>query len=116
MSAAYGGLCGGLLVLCQGGVNSQQFPLGFAITLLAIMVLGGIGTLSGAVIAGIIYAFSGTFVNQVNSWTGVNPTSRLGTNMQAILYGVVLILTMMLAPRGIAGLGSRVRGLIHRTK
>jgi len=41
--------------------------------------------------------------------TGINPTSNLGANMQGIIFGVLLILTMLFAPHGIAGLGRRLR-------
>jgi len=68
------------------------------------MVLGGIGTLSGAVIGGIIYAFSENLVAHVNSLTGVNPVSNVGANMQGMIFSVLLILTMLFAPRGIVSL------------
>ena len=77
------------------------------------MVLGGIGTLSGAVLGGIIYSFSPSLVAHVNSLTGVNPTSNLGSNMQGIIFGALLILTMLFAPRGLTGLGQRLRSFIQ---
>jgi len=73
--------------------------------------LWGIGTLSGAVIGGIIYAFSANLVDHINALTGVNPTSNLGANMQGIIFGALLILTMIFAPRGIAGMGAAVQRL-----
>jgi ABC-type branched-subunit amino acid transport system permease subunit len=75
------------------------------------MVLGGIGTLSGAVIGGIIYSFSSNLVDHINALTGVNPDSNLGANMQGIIFGALLILTMLFAPRGIAGLWGPLRRL-----
>jgi branched-chain amino acid transport system permease protein len=103
VSAAFGGLCGGLLAIVNNQANANYFPLTFSITLLTVMVLGGIGTLSGAVIAGIIYAFEGNLTNVINGWTHVSATSNLGNNMQGIISSVLLILTMLLAPRGIVG-------------
>ena len=77
------------------------------------MVLGGIGTLSGAVIGGIIYSFSANLVAHVNSLTGVNPTSNLGANMQGIIFGALLILTMLFAPRGIVSLKNPVQRIFR---
>jgi branched-chain amino acid transport system permease protein len=111
ISAAFGGLCGGLLCIVNLGVNPNYFPLTFSITLLTVMVLGGIGTLSGAVIAGVIYAFEGNLTNTINSWTHISPTSNLGLNMQGIISSVVLILTMLLAPRGIVGAVSTLKAM-----
>ena len=78
-------------VLAARGIRAaRDIPLTLSITLLTLMVVGGIGTLSGAVIGGIIYSFSANLVAHVNSLTGVNPTSNLGANMQGIIFGALL--------------------------
>jgi ABC-type branched-subunit amino acid transport system permease subunit len=41
----------------------------------------------------------------------VNPDSNLGANMQGIIFGALLILTMLFAPSGIAGLWGPIRRL-----
>ena len=96
-------------------MSPETFPLTLSITLLTLMVLGGIGTLSGAVIGGIIYAFSDNLIAHLNSLTGVNPTSNLGANMQGIIFGGLLILTMLFAPRGLVSAANPVRR-IFRTR
>jgi branched-chain amino acid transport system permease protein len=113
VAAAFAGLGGSLFAIINATVRPESFPLTLSITLLTLMVLGGIGTLSGAVIGGIIYSFSANLVSHVNSLTGVNPTSNLGSNMQGIIFGVLLILTMLFAPRGIAGVVQRIRSFVH---
>jgi len=109
IAAAFAGLGGSLFVIINATVTPNTFPLTLSITLLTLMVLGGIGTLSGAVIGGIVYSFSADLIAHVNSLTGVNPTSNLGANMQGIIFGGLLILTMLFAPRGLSGLGGSVR-------
>ncbi len=113
VAASYAGLGGALFSLINATVRPETFPLTLSITLLTLMVLGGIGTLSGAVIGGIVYSFSTNLVSDINSLTGVNPASNLGANMQGIIFGVLLILTMLFAPRGIAGLGIKAMNLRH---
>lgn len=103
VSAAYGGLCGGLLTIFNLGANTNYFPFSLSIVILTLMVLGGIGTISGALIGGLIYAFSASVINTINSWTGIDPTSNLGVNMNGIIFGLLLILGMLLAPAGAAG-------------
>lgn len=111
IAAAFAGLGGSLFAIINATVTPNTFPLTLSITLLTLMVLGGIGSLSGAVIGGIIYSFSSDLIAHVNSVTGVNPTSNLGANMQGIIFGTLLILTMIFAPRGIAGLAGPFRRL-----
>lgn len=113
VAAAFAGLGGALFSLINATVRPETFPLTLSITLLTLMVLGGIGTLSGAVIGGIVYSFSSNLVSHINSLTGVNPASNLGANMQGIIFGVLLILTMLFAPRGIAGLGAKLVNIRH---
>lgn len=113
IAASFAGLGGALFSLINATVRPETFPLTLSITLLTLMVLGGIGTLSGAVIGGIVYSFSSNLVSHINSLTGVNPASNLGANMQGIIFGALLILTMLFAPRGIAGLGIKLVNLRH---
>ena len=114
ISAAYSGLAGGLFILINQSINAQSFPLGFSITLLTVMVIGGIGTLSGAVIAGLIFAFSGIVVGHINSILGISTSSGWYYNMQPILFGLILIVTMITAPRGLVGLASKIRHQLPR--
>ncbi|HEY5265704.1 MAG TPA: branched-chain amino acid ABC transporter permease [Acidimicrobiales bacterium] len=113
VSAAFAGLGGALYSLLEASVRPETFPITLSITLLTLMVLGGIGTLSGAVIGGIIYSFSANLVSHVNALTGVNPTSNLGANMQGIIFGVLLILTMLFAPRGLVSLATPMKRLFR---
>ena len=113
IAAAYAGLGGALYCLLQASVVPETFPLTLSITLLTFMVLGGIGTLSGAVIGGIIYSFSADLVAHVNSLTGVNPTSNLGANMQGIIFGALLILTMLFVPRGLVSVKNPAQRLFR---
>lgn len=112
VAAAFAGLGGALYSLLEASVRPETFPLTLSITLLTLMVLGGIGTLSGAVLGGIIFSFSDNLVAHVNSLTGVNPTSNLGANMQGIIFGVLLIATMIFAPRGIVSVKNPLARLV----
>lgn len=116
IAAAYAGLGGALYSLLEASVRPETFPLTLSITLLTLMVLGGIGTLSGAVIGGIIYSFSPDLVSWVNSLTGVNPTSNLGANMQGIIFGLLLIVTMLFVPRGLVSITVPLRKLARQRK
>jgi branched-chain amino acid transport system permease protein len=114
VSAAYAGLGGSMLALLSGSVTPQTYSLSFSILLLTLMVLGGMGTLSGAVIGGLIYSYSNNLVSLVNNITGISATSPLGANLKGIVFGILLILCMLLSPRGIVGFAGVFRNLKKR--
>jgi len=43
----------------------------------------------------------------------VNPTSNLGANMQGIIFGLLLILTMLFVPRGLVSITTPARKLVR---
>jgi branched-chain amino acid transport system permease protein len=115
VSAAYAGLGGGLATIVDGSAQPTQYGLGLSITILSLLVIGGIGTLSGALIGGLIFAYSSTWIDWIESKTGISQTSNFGANLKGIIFGLALILIMMLAPLGIAGaIKSLATRLLHR--
>jgi branched-chain amino acid transport system permease protein len=112
LTAALSGFAGALLVLFVGTAspNTFEFSFSFSITLLTLVVLGGIGTLSGSIIAALLGVYSLQLTTWLTNHIGLGPTSwvseklpNLAPNMQSILFGVLLIITMIFAPRGIVG-------------
>lgn len=116
ISAAFSGLGGSLYVLLTGTAapNSQAFSFTFSITLLTLMVLGGIGTLQGAIYGGLLGVYSTNITNWISNRVGVNPYSNFGLNFQNILFGALLIVTMLVAPAGLAGIPRVLRGLMKK--
>lgn len=101
VSAGCAGLAGAFLGLSTGIVNTGEFALTLSIYLLAGMVLGGAGTLMGAWWGGVVLVF-------LPQWsTGLSKDFSLGSsasaNLAVVIYGLVLIVVMMLAPGGIQG-------------
>ena len=113
ISAAFAGLAGSLLALVQSSVLPQTFGVALSIELLSLLVLGGLGTLGGAMIAGLIAAYSDSIVSRINSWTGIDPVSNLGGSLKGIIFGLILVATMLLAPSGLAGLGHRISRFVR---
>jgi branched-chain amino acid transport system permease protein len=103
VSAAYAGLGGALYTLVIGSASGSTYTLGLSITILSLLVIGGIGTLSGALIGGIIFAYSTNWINWLVSKTGIAPSGNLAANLPNIIFGGLLVVTMLAAPFGIAG-------------
>ncbi len=113
VSAGCAGLAGAFLALSTGVVNTGEFPLSLSIGILAGMVLGGAGSLMGVWWGAIALVY-------LPQWsTSFSKTFNLGSSVSAyfaiIVYGVVLIVVMLLAPSGIQG-GLRRVGLVIRNR
>jgi len=113
VSSAYAALGGALLTLIDNSVSPQTYSFALSVTILSLIVIGGIGTISGAVIGGIIYAFSTNVISWITTQTGLNPQGNFASQLNGIIFGGLLILTMLFAPFGIAG---AARLLWHRVR
>jgi branched-chain amino acid transport system permease protein len=117
VSSACAGLGGALLALSTGTVNPLGFPLSLSIALLAGMVVGGLGSLTGAIWGAILIVYlpqwSTSFSNTLGLSKGVSSNLAFG------IYGLALVVTMLVAPGGIQGglrwLAKSVRALRARS-
>jgi len=102
VSAGCAGLAGALLALSAGGVNSAEFPLSISIYLLAGMVIGGTGSLMGVWWGAILIVYLPTsWAPSLASHFHVN--SQVSANLAVIIFGLVLVVGMLVAPGGIQG-------------
>jgi branched-chain amino acid transport system permease protein len=91
ISATYTGIAGALGAIALQYVAPDSFSFLLSITLLVGVVVGGIGSLSGAVYGGLFIQFMPNLADQISKaapWA---------------IYGLALILCMYVAPNGIAG-------------
>ncbi|MHB8378874.1 MAG: branched-chain amino acid ABC transporter permease [Acidimicrobiales bacterium] len=103
VSSAYAALGGALWTLINNSVQPPSFSLALSITILSLVVIGGIGTISGALIGGVIYAYSNSVISWFTQRAGINPQGNLASQLPGIVFGGLLIVTMLFAPLGIAG-------------
>jgi branched-chain amino acid transport system permease protein len=109
VSAFFCGVAGGLFAIGITYVNPDTFPIDLSILLLVGVVVGGAGSLSGMV-------FGGLFVEFISiSWgpgildliSGVHHINTRAPGSGLVVYGVVLLLVLFVAPSGAAGLARR---------
>ena len=102
VSAACAGLGGVLLAAVNGTVSPGLFSLGLSIQLLTAAVLGGLGTLGGAIWGAALLYLAPIYLQDVaTSHNIASPTTS--QFIPIIGYGVVLIAVMLAFPRGIQG-------------
>ncbi len=104
LSAASAGLGGGLLGLVLQGANPHSFGLVLSLTVLAAVVIGGLGSLRGAIWGSIVVVFLNRFLSEL----------EVNDNAPAAAFGLLLIVVMLAVPGGIQGLVARLGGLLPR--
>jgi branched-chain amino acid transport system permease protein len=85
---------GGLLVACKSGVAVAEVGLTFGLKALAVMAIGGMGDLRGAVVASIVVGVA----EGLTYWAGLG---RLGE----ITVWVLMIVILLFRPSGLLGRG-----------
>jgi len=101
LSGACAGLAGSLMAYTSSLAAPGSFPLTLSLTLLAAIVIGGIGTLPGAAWGALVIVF-------VPDWMGtlhdvLKLPSAIRDQLPLALFGAVFILAMLAFPHGIQG-------------
>jgi branched-chain amino acid transport system permease protein len=101
MGALFGGLAGAFFGARQGFVNPVSFDFMESATILAIVVLGGMGSLVGTAIAAVVI-IGGTELLRELDWLklifggGFDPTQY-----RMLIFGFAMVMMMVWRPRGL---------------
>jgi len=113
VSSMYAGLAGVLYALSIGSVAPESFALDLSVLYLAMIVLGGLGSVGGAALGAIfVTSLPLVFQQYADSLPLVSDVGEGGVNAgQAarILFGLAIILVVVFEPAGLAGLSRRFR-------
>jgi branched-chain amino acid transport system permease protein len=102
VSAACAGLAGGLLVVVTSLAAPGAFPLALSVALLTGVILGGLGSLAGAVWGAAALVLVPNWADDASKALSLPPNVQ--ANLALAVYGAVLIGVMLAAPRGLQGL------------
>jgi branched-chain amino acid transport system permease protein len=103
MGAAFGGIAGAFLGAYTSLIDANQFQFGFSIFVLAMVIVGGLGSVWGVVVgalllANINYYLIPDVLNHVPSKVGLSfDLSELNVS----IFGFLLVLVMVLRPQGL---------------
>jgi branched-chain amino acid transport system permease protein len=101
VSATCAGMAGALLAIVTELVAPGAFTITLSIALLTAAVIGGLGTLPGAVWGSLVIVLLPTYATDVATSHGLS--TAVASNIPIAAYGVVLILVMLIFPQGIQG-------------
>lgn len=95
ISAAYAGLAGGLYAQFLSYISPETFAFSQTLFVLTMTLVGGIGTLSGPILGAVVL-------------TALQESLRAIEKFQLVVFGAMVLLTVLFLPTGLAGLGARL--------
>jgi branched-chain amino acid transport system permease protein len=114
VSSFYAGIAGALLTAFVGFFEPTQFNLALSILYIAMILIGGVATISGSILGALFIMLLPRLVQEVPNLLGfisARPTGGFLTvfQLESIIYGSLLIGFILLEPRGLYGLWVRIR-------
>jgi branched-chain amino acid transport system permease protein len=120
IGAFFGGIAGAFIASFNSGAFPTQFDFNISVFLLCMVILGGMGSLWGVVVAGTILAwlnFDG--LGNIGSWLNSNifPAShQIDVPKYSFgIYGVIIVLMMLFRPTGLIPERRRAREIEEGT-
>jgi branched-chain amino acid transport system permease protein len=90
LSAASAGIAGGLFAYMQSGIRPEDFRFDKSIDMIVMIIIGGLGSISGAVVGGIFVAVTLELMRDLQQY-------------RLVLYALLLITIMLVRPEGLLG-------------
>jgi branched-chain amino acid transport system permease protein len=90
LSAAGAGIAGGLFAHMQAGIRPEDFRFDKSIDMIVMIIIGGLGSVSGAALGGIFVAVSLELMRDLHEY-------------RLVLYALLLIVIMLVRPQGLLG-------------
>ena len=102
-SAVLAGLGGALFAHFQLYINPESFTLTLSILFVAMVVVGGMGTLWGGIVGVLVLTFLPSIIQALPDWIPGLPAGLSNfDNYALVLYGLLLMVFMIFMPKGIA--------------
>jgi branched-chain amino acid transport system permease protein len=103
IGATFGGMSGAFLGAYYTTVNAGQFAFSFSIFVLAMIIVGGLGSIWGAVLGALLLSYINFYLipdvlNSVPSSLGLDFSL---TDLSFGIFGFLLVLVMVLRPQGL---------------
>ncbi|HEV8605402.1 MAG TPA: branched-chain amino acid ABC transporter permease [Tepidisphaeraceae bacterium] len=95
IGAFFAGVAGGLSGTLTGNLDPESYRFMRSIEIVVMVVLGGSGSITGAIIAAAVLTYLPEGLRYLKEWTG--------EDLRMVIYSVLLILMMLLRPEGLLG-------------
>ncbi|MNL43480.1 leucine/isoleucine/valine transporter permease subunit [compost metagenome] len=95
LSSFFAGVAGGLYAHFTNFINPSSFTFLQSVNAVIMVVLGGMGSMTGSIVAAIIITVLPEALRPLQEITGVD--------LRMVIYALCLILVMILRPQGLFG-------------
>ena len=105
ISSFFAGIGGALLAMFQTSINATPFATTMTYEILLMVVIGGIGSITGSVIAAYLFtACSEWWLRGLDSgkWLGIS-SSLMHSGFRKVVFSVIIILIVLFYARGLMG-------------
>ncbi len=115
VSSAITALAGCLLAYYQAAVYIDTFTLDLAIQIIAMIIIGGLGSTAGAIVGALFVSLLPTLLQSLVNAIPVSGSLQATLqgdigDLQLIIYGALIVVFMVFQPGGFAGLGNSILG------
>ena len=114
VSSFYAGIAGALLSIIFGRITPENWNLFLSIDFLAVVFIGGLATISGSILGAVFVVGLPKLVQVLSDYIPLASDVGQGGiftvfQLESILFGLLIIIFLVLEPRGLYGLWIRVR-------
>jgi len=103
ISSVIFGLQGSILVHYTGALTTESFTLAVAISYIAMVVVGGLDTIAGAIVGALTITLLPTVLQEsLRSLEGVGVSPAAGAHLGHVVYGALILVFVVFMPGGIA--------------
>ncbi|MBD0349443.1 MAG: branched-chain amino acid ABC transporter permease [Thermoleophilia bacterium] len=103
LSGALAGFAGGLLVHLLGSITTEQVYLELTFLTLAMLVVGGVASLWGAVVGALVVSGLDSFLTEAERGVDLLVTLELPQGSRLVFLGAIMALVLIMRPSGITG-------------
>ncbi len=116
VSSFYAGVCGALLYVVTPYVEPGSFNLNLSVQFIAMVLIGGVATISGSIMGALFLAtllrVTQEIIPRLLPFIDTAPrrdTLLTTTQLETILYGLLIVVFLIAEPRGLYGIWVRIR-------
>jgi len=104
ISSFYAGVTGVLYTYFLGIANYEQFQIGVSIDYLAMIIIGGLGSILGSFLGAAFIVILPLMLNQIPGWLGIPLSTATVSHIEFMVFGALIVFFLIVEPRGLARL------------
>lgn len=116
LSSVYAGVAGVLYALSIGSIAPQSFGLELSLQFLAMIVIGGMGSVTGAIIGAAFVMSLPLLLQVLAADLPIFSLSFSSSHLSKYIYGAAIILVLIFKPTGLVGVWEDLRAAVMRRK